>query len=684
MCGIIGFFNFENGEELTEKGLEIIQHRGEDASNVGKGKKYCIGHCLHSINGFVEQPFDKGRFVTNCEIYNADDLDVKGRNDAEKLYNHVNEEGVSQESLRRLDGVYSFAKINDEEVILARDLLGVKPLWYYYDGNRFAFSSERKALIRNGLAKNFVKELNPRKILRFDRGSGKIKTEKRRFYELKKPYKKDEDKILQRIDTYLDKAVKKRIHDDHKIGLLFSGGVDSTYLAKKLQDYDVDFKCYVAGLKEPRLKDSRDVDKAEKAAEELGLDLEVIEINLEEVENTLPELVPLIEDNKVVKVGVALPFYLAAKQAKEDGVKIMFSGLGSEEIFAGYNRHKKSRDVNEECLSGLRKTYERDLYRDDVVCMKNNIELRLPFLDQDLVRYALTIDPSFKLKDGKTKYIFRKHAENIGVPKKFAWRKKRAAQYGSNFDKALDKLSNAEDKYKSEYVEQFYDEGNVRLGALISTGKDSLLATQIMMEQNYDIRCFITIHSKNQDSYMYHGPNTSLAEEQAETANKPLIQVNSEGEKEKELKDLKKGIKEAVEQHNIEGIVTGAIYSTYQRDRVEKICEDLGIKCFSPLWHLDQEDEVRMLEKKNFEWIMVKIAAQGLDKDWLAKLITEEDIDTLATLNDDIGFNIAGEGGEYESFVTYAPFFDEKIKIDDYEIREESEIEATMQIKKIR
>src|SRR5690606_3807954 len=124
------------------------------------------------------------------------------------------------------------------------------------------------------------------------------------------------------------------------------------------------------------------------------------------------------------------------------------------------------------------------------------------------------------------------------LPKEIAWRKKKAAQYGSNFDKAITKLAGKQKK--SDYLKQYFDPGNVRLAALMSTGKDSALATQIMIEQNYEISCFITLESKNQDSYMYHGPNTWIAKKISETSQIPLILQETKGEKELELKDLKK------------------------------------------------------------------------------------------------------------------------------------------------
>ncbi|MCF7866966.1 diphthine--ammonia ligase [Candidatus Woesearchaeota archaeon] len=694
MCGIIGFFNFEGkeNEEKAKNGLSLIDYRGKDGTNFDNGMRGCIGHCLHAIIDKIPQPLTDEKFIfsTNCEIYNWKELKEKhkldGKNDAEVLFNFLKNSHDLHASLEELDGVSAFALWNKEiqHVFLARDIIGVKPLWYYHDPQgKFAFASERKALISQDLDRAYIKELNPRKIIMYDIQNKELKEYEREFFKVQSNTN-TEEQIMQTTEELIEKAIQKRIIKDKKIGILFSGGIDSTYIAYKLKKLGIPFVCYTAALKEPGLKDAEDTLWAKNAAKELGFDLKIKEVPLDEVPEYLKKILPLIEDNNVVKAGVALPFYLCSEMAKEDGVKILFSGLGSEEIFAGYQRHENSQNINEECLAGLRKIYERDLYRDDCITMSQTIELRLPFLDKELVKYALTIPEKLKLNKDQKKIILREIAKKQGLPELFAERKKKAAQYGSNFDKAIQKLANQEKKTKAQYLKQFYDEGNVKLGALLSTGKDSVLATQIMMEQNYEIACFITIQSHNKDSYMYHGPNTHLATVQAEAAQIPIILKDTKGEKEKELQDLKEAIKEAITKHKIEGIITGALFSNYQRERIEKICEDLGIKCFSPLWHMNQEKEVQLLIDKGFKFTIIKIAAEGMHVGWLGETITQKHLERLKILNQKIGFNIAGEGGEYESLVLDAPFFKKQIIIKKSQIITESEIEATMIIQEVQ
>lgn len=699
----MGFFNFEEAKTKIETSLEIIRHRGKDAYGFVSQNKISINsqienkegaiieemmaHCLHSMNNNVPQPIEDGEFafVTNCEIYNWKELNEKhsmsSKNDAETLFKLLTSTHDIMEVLDEIDGVYSFALWNRKsgKLFLGRDIIGEKPLWIYFnkENGKFAFASEKKALLGTGLEKKFVSESNPRHLLEYDIDRRFISRHYRKFFETGET-EDSEEKIIEKTEKLLFEAVRKRIPEKGKIGVLLSGGVDSAFLALVLKKLNVEFTCYFSSMKEEGLLDSKDRPWAEKIAKELSLNLKIVEINLSQVKDYLKKVIHVIEDNNVTKTSVALTMYLAAEQAKKDGVKILFSGIGSEEIFAGYKRHKQGDKINEECLAGLRKMYERDLYRDDAIMMSNTIELRAPYLDLDLIKYSLKVPENMKLGKEGDKLILRKIALKNGLSEEFSLRKKVAAQYGSNFDKAILKLANKENKSRPEYLRQFYDSGNVRLGVLFSTGKDSCLAAQLMLEQNYSIECLITLQSKNRDSYMYHGPNTHMAKLQAEAAQIPLILQETTGEKEEELKDLRKAIIVAIEKYNIEGVVTGALFSHYQRDRIEKICDELGLKCFSPMWHMLQEKELEVLLSKKIKFCIVKIAAEGLTKEWLGKEITQKEINMLLELKEKIGFNVAGEGGEYESLTLDAPFFKKEVILKKTRIDEEDKYAATL------
>src|SRR3989338_5156899 len=136
---------------------------------------------------------------------------------------------------------------------------------------------------------------------------------------------------------------------------------------------------------------------------------------------------------------------------------IAFKCLGSEEIFAGYERHLNAmqswENVHKECWNGLKNMWERDMKRDFLIAKHNNIELRLPFLDKEVIASAMNIHPMYKISKDEKKIILREIAQEMGLPKEFAWRKKKAAQYGSNFIKGLDKLARMNRfEYKKDYL----------------------------------------------------------------------------------------------------------------------------------------------------------------------------------------------------------------------------------------
>jgi len=221
----------------------------------------------------------------------------------------------------------------------------------------------------------------------------------------------------------------------------------------------------------------------------------------------------------------------------------------------------------------------------------------------------------------------------------------------------------------------------MKLAALVSSGKDSLFATYLMKKKGHEIACLVTIKSRNKSSYMFHTPNVGLVRLQAEAMNLPLITWTTAGVKEAELLDLKAALKQAKKEFSIKGIITGAIESTYQRDRIEGICNDLSLKCLSPLWHIGQEKEMRALLREGFKIILVSIAAEGLDASWLGREITGHDVDKLVELNKGYGINIAGEGGEFESLVVDCPLFSKRIEVPDHEVVEEGKNTAYLVVK---
>ncbi|MBU0979521.1 MAG: TIGR00289 family protein [Nanoarchaeota archaeon] len=202
----------------------------------------------------------------------------------------------------------------------------------------------------------------------------------------------------------------------------------------------------------------------------------------------------------------------------------------------------------------------------------------------------------------------------------------------------------------------------MRLAVLFSGGKDSCLAMHKAM-QEHEVVCLITVISKNPESYMFHTPNIHLTRMQAEAIGLPLIQQETLGEKEKELDDLRKAIIEAKERFQIEGIVTGAIRSEYQASRIQRICDELGLQCINPLWHMDQVEVLKEVVSSGFKTIISGVFAYPLDESFLGKEIDDGLISKLIEVNKKIELNVAGEGGEIETTVLDGPMFRKRLKV---------------------
>ncbi len=199
----------------------------------------------------------------------------------------------------------------------------------------------------------------------------------------------------------------------------------------------------------------------------------------------------------------------------------------------------------------------------------------------------------------------------------------------------------------------------MRVAALLSGGKDSTLAARLAEEGGHQVPYLVTMRSGNPDSYMFHTVNVEAAGLQAEAWGKQWVQAWTAGEKEKELDDLKA----ALEGLPIEGVVSGAIASSYQRDRVERVCGELGLTHVYPLWGRDREGLLRAVLGRGMRVIFTVVAAQGLDESWLGGELDEAAVRRLLQLNAEYGVDPCGEGGEYETLVLDAPWFRKKIVV---------------------
>ncbi len=206
----------------------------------------------------------------------------------------------------------------------------------------------------------------------------------------------------------------------------------------------------------------------------------------------------------------------------------------------------------------------------------------------------------------------------------------------------------------------------MRVGVLFSGGKDSSLAFLKAMRKE-EVVCLISLISENPESFMFHTPNVDLTEMQAEAIGLPIIIKRTKGRKEEELEDLKDAVLDAVRKYAIEGVVTGAVASVYQASRVQRICNDLKLKCFNPLWLKDQVEILEDVVKEGLEVIISGVFAYPFDESWLGRKIDKDVIETLKEFKEKYEINPAGEGGEIETTVLDAPFFRKRIVVEESE-----------------
>ena len=228
----------------------------------------------------------------------------------------------------------------------------------------------------------------------------------------------------------------------------------------------------------------------------------------------------------------------------------------------------------------------------------------------------------------------------------------------------------------------------MKVAILASGGKDSTYASWWAGLQGWDVVSMVTVLVRGEDSMMFQLQNSWIAGLQAASIGTSWKPVFSDGQEEKEIGDLElalggktdsslsiedvfpKGVEvpEDLEIRSgpleIDGLVVGALRSDYQKTRIERMCERLGIRSFCPLWHKDQANHMESLVEHGFQVVFTSVSTEGMDERWLGRELDEESLRTLERASSKYRFNLDGEGGEFETIVTGAPHMKRKIMID--------------------
>ena len=199
----------------------------------------------------------------------------------------------------------------------------------------------------------------------------------------------------------------------------------------------------------------------------------------------------------------------------------------------------------------------------------------------------------------------------------------------------------------------------MRVAVLATGGKDSALALYKVLNEDHEVKYLVSMIPLREDSWMFHYPNIRLVDLFAEAAEIQLVKAETLAVKEREVEDLKR----LIEGIDVDAIVSGAVASNYQKSRIEKICEQLRLKCIAPLWHENPLNILKEILDLKFEVIITGVYAYGFSEEWLGRKIDEASVKALIELNKQYGVSLVGEGGEYETLVLDAPFFKKRIKI---------------------
>ena len=480
MCGIAGI----TGTSISKKMYDMLislKHRGPDGSGVFVDKNifygdldtlkipegsFGLGHNLLSIVGYEpgQQPLISKNHILVCngEIYNFKELKNKFNIDFEtdsdceiiiQLINRFNKGSLAcavMKTIEQLEGDYAFAVYDGENFAVVRDPVGVKPLYFGETEKTFAFASEKKALWKIGITD--VKTLPPDSMI-YNKELVKLNCNLKENIAVVSHLKAQcisKNVLKKQLKESLINSVKKRVSGLSEVGILFSGGIDSTILARIADNLRIKVILYSVGH-----ENSADLKFARETAETMDLPLKIRKVDVEDVRKYLPVVLDAIEEFNIMKIGVGMPAYIASEMAHEDKLRVMLSGQGADELFGGYNRYlkfyeEKGEMAQEDLRKDILNLYHVNLQRDDAVTMANSIELRVPYLDHDIINIAMNIPMKYKINKGDTlrKCILREVGAELGVPEEIVKRPKKAAQYGSGIHKMLVKKVLKEEPFK--------------------------------------------------------------------------------------------------------------------------------------------------------------------------------------------------------------------------------------------
>ncbi len=346
-----------------------------------------------------------------------------------------------------VDAAFAYAYSEKNHLIIARDPLGARPL--FYTAEPFAFATEPSALRTLGLSDDAILAVEPGSMLLFDPGRDELL--KSRYFRFEPPtiFLTDLAYCGSQLVALVREALAHRLTPRSHCALLFSGGVDSALLAALAREIDqtsVPVPLYTVGV-----EGSHDLAQAQEVARILGMEEmhRCVVLDGDRVETALPVVAKALDSTDPMTVNLGLAVYFGAKRAFADGYRILISGQGADELFGGYQRYCRVGDAERAVMmyEELCTIAARNLERDNIAAAHGGAELRLPYLAAQVVQFALQVHPSLKVRatdaGGHTlKAVLRAAAIEV-IPGALAQTPKKAMQFGSGITKCVTRLAKA-------------------------------------------------------------------------------------------------------------------------------------------------------------------------------------------------------------------------------------------------
>ncbi len=427
MCGIAGSYPNPDPKTLT-RSLNSIRHRGPDAQNILNNEQGSLAHSRLAILDVdhAHQPMQRhgATLVFNGEIYNFKHLlatvapETPQNSDTTAILALYR--ALGPEMVALLDGMFAFALVQDGQLFLARDPLGIKPLYLAITPDTLYFASELKAL--TGI---------PGELHEFPAGHWwHSSAGLQRYYEIPPGNlagvwaDRDEATVYPRIHDGLEEAVHKRLLADSSVavGVSLSGGLDSSLVAALARPAQERLLTFAVGTPA-----SEDLAMASRLADRLGAQHHPFEYNATDMLAALPEIIYHLESYDAALVRSAIPNYFLARHAAQQ-VKVILTGEGADEIFAGYESLRPITDpdhLQRELVQITGRLHNTNLQRADRMGMAFGLEARVPFLDKAFVRASLSLPAKWKLqtRSRPEKALLRRAFQGL-LPQEILWRKK--------------------------------------------------------------------------------------------------------------------------------------------------------------------------------------------------------------------------------------------------------------------